>query len=260
MLRNNFKISRRNPKHNKAYNLINVLGLSLGIACTIFILFSLGSPSRSRGWLSFDTFHSKNDRIILARKEADGRQDLVVRNGVGMQLMVAEENTQPTLRIVLPGHPTSDRSIEVIFPEHVTVRKRGSHRRKSALPLATGAIRRATAVATVRAIPGVREKPFRRRSHAGASNARRGWRSLSLQAPEPVRHDLRSDLCSDRSTAHLGVPRRSIGADVRPSCRWFRSARFGNAEPFDDAARSMVARPVPRLVHLADTVAARRTS
>jgi hypothetical protein len=48
-----------------------------------------------------------------------------VRNSVGMQLMVAEENTQPTLRIVLPGHPTSDRAIEIIFPEHVTVRPRG---------------------------------------------------------------------------------------------------------------------------------------
>lgn len=49
-----------------------------------------------------------------------------VRNSVGMQLKVAEENTQPTLRIVLPGRPTSDRAIEVIFPEHVTVRPRGS--------------------------------------------------------------------------------------------------------------------------------------
>ena len=49
-----------------------------------------------------------------------------VRNSVGMQLKVVEENTQPTLRIVLPGHPPSDRAIEVLFPEHVTVRQRGS--------------------------------------------------------------------------------------------------------------------------------------
>src|SRR5258708_27267883 len=48
-----------------------------------------------------------------------------IRNSVGVQLRVAEENTQPTLRIVLPGHPASDRAIEVIFPEHVTVRPRG---------------------------------------------------------------------------------------------------------------------------------------
>src|SRR5436305_12846840 len=49
-----------------------------------------------------------------------------VRNSVGMQLMVAEENNQPTLRIVLPGHPTSDRAIEILFLEHVTVRPRRS--------------------------------------------------------------------------------------------------------------------------------------
>ncbi|PYP80401.1 MAG: hypothetical protein DMD35_04655 [Gemmatimonadetes bacterium] len=58
--------------------------------------------------------------------KADGHQDLVVRNRAGMQLMVDEENTQPALRIVLPGHPTSDRSIEVLFPEHVTVREHGA--------------------------------------------------------------------------------------------------------------------------------------
>ena len=64
--------------------------------------------------------------LLVACGNADGQQDLVVRNRAGMQLVVAEQNTQPTLRIVLPGRPTSDRSIEVIFPEHVTVRQRGS--------------------------------------------------------------------------------------------------------------------------------------
>jgi hypothetical protein len=49
-----------------------------------------------------------------------------IRNSAGLQLLVAEENNYPTLRIVLPGHRTSDRAIEVIFPEHVTVRPRGS--------------------------------------------------------------------------------------------------------------------------------------
>jgi hypothetical protein len=49
-----------------------------------------------------------------------------IRNSVGIQLRVAEENTYPTLRIVLPGRPASDRAIEVIFPEHVTIRPRGS--------------------------------------------------------------------------------------------------------------------------------------
>src|SRR5213075_1898878 len=93
-----------------------------------------------------------------------------------------------------------------------------------------------------------------------ASNPRRRWRSLSFQAQEPVRPDIRSGLGHSRSTAYFSVPRRSIGADVRASRRWFRSTRFGNAEPLDDAAQSMVACPVPRLVHLADTVPACRTA
>jgi len=50
---------------------------------------------------------------------------LKVQNAAGLQILVAPENTQPTLRIVLPGHATSDRSIEVLFPEHVTVVEHG---------------------------------------------------------------------------------------------------------------------------------------
>lgn len=57
MLRNYFKIALRNLKRSKVYTLINVLGLALGIACTIFIFCQV------KYHLSFDTFHSKKDRI-----------------------------------------------------------------------------------------------------------------------------------------------------------------------------------------------------
>ena len=43
----------------------------------------------------------------------------------GAAIQVADENSDPTLRIVLPGAPLTDRVIEVLFPEHVTVRKHG---------------------------------------------------------------------------------------------------------------------------------------
>src|SRR5215475_13564096 len=49
-----------------------------------------------------------------------------VQNANGLQLLVVADNAQPTLRIVLPGHLTSDRSLEVLFPEHVTAVKHGS--------------------------------------------------------------------------------------------------------------------------------------
>jgi ABC-type antimicrobial peptide transport system permease subunit len=63
MLRNYFKIARRNVYRNKAYALINVLGLALGIACAILIFTIV------KYHLSFDTFHTKKDRIYQITTE-----------------------------------------------------------------------------------------------------------------------------------------------------------------------------------------------
>ena len=50
-----------------------------------------------------------------------------VQNRDGLQVLVVEQNRQPAVRIVLPDHPRSDRSIEVLFPEHVTAVKHGTN-------------------------------------------------------------------------------------------------------------------------------------
>lgn len=65
--------------------------------------------------------------LLLANFVVAARQgDLAVQNAGGIRLLVASENNSPTLRVVLPGETDSDRSIEIIFPEHVTARKRGA--------------------------------------------------------------------------------------------------------------------------------------
>src|SRR5882762_5164861 len=63
MLVNYIKIARRNIFRNKAYSTINVLGLALGIGCAILI-FSLVTFH-----MSYDTFHSKKDRIYRITTE-----------------------------------------------------------------------------------------------------------------------------------------------------------------------------------------------
>lgn len=49
-----------------------------------------------------------------------------VKNEQGLHLFALTEPAQPTLRLVLPGQPPSDRSIEVLVPEHVTAVRHGS--------------------------------------------------------------------------------------------------------------------------------------
>src|SRR5215217_3128508 len=51
--------------------------------------------------------------------------NLQLQSATGLQLLVSTDDTSPVLRVVLPGRPTSDRSIEVLFPEHITVVKQG---------------------------------------------------------------------------------------------------------------------------------------
>src|SRR6201995_4079448 len=50
----------------------------------------------------------------------------VIKNNAGLRMLVDADHTQPVLRLVLPGQPLTDRTIQVVFPEHVTVRKSGS--------------------------------------------------------------------------------------------------------------------------------------
>jgi hypothetical protein len=61
------------------------------------------------------------------RPPASELANVRVQNDSGLQLLIDTENVQPTLRIILPGQMASDRSILVLFPEHVTAVKHGSN-------------------------------------------------------------------------------------------------------------------------------------
>jgi len=68
MIKNYFKIAWRNLRRNKAYAFVNIVGLSLGIACAILIFVLVSFH------FSFDTFHKNKDRIyrIVTELHSDG--------------------------------------------------------------------------------------------------------------------------------------------------------------------------------------------
>lgn len=57
---------------------------------------------------------------------AEAQRPAAIRNTSGMQLVVSAEHTEPVLRLILPGQPISDSSIQILFPEHVTAVEHGS--------------------------------------------------------------------------------------------------------------------------------------
>lgn len=79
MIKHFIKIALRNLEHDKAYALINVICLALGITCALLI-FTLVTYH-----LSFDTFHSKKDRIYRITTEL--HQQGISREGNAPQPM-----------------------------------------------------------------------------------------------------------------------------------------------------------------------------
>jgi hypothetical protein len=57
---------------------------------------------------------------------ACAQKDLHIKNQKGVQLFAINQDF-PLLKILLPGEPTTDRGIEIEFPEHVTARNKQSN-------------------------------------------------------------------------------------------------------------------------------------
>jgi putative ABC transport system permease protein len=68
MLKNYILIAIRNAIRNKAFSLINILGLSIGIACSLYITYWV------RDELSFDKFHDKSEQIYRVYWQSDNPQ------------------------------------------------------------------------------------------------------------------------------------------------------------------------------------------
>ena len=81
MFKNYLKITFRNIKRNKGYAFINVLGLAIGLACSIFIILWIQDE------VSYDRYHEKADRIY--RVSVESQSDGAIRRSVKTSAQLA---------------------------------------------------------------------------------------------------------------------------------------------------------------------------
>jgi putative ABC transport system permease protein len=76
MLKNYLKVALRALIRNKGFSLINILGLAVGMSCSILIMLWVNHE------LTFDRFHAKGDRIVrVVRLDAENPSDGIARTG-----------------------------------------------------------------------------------------------------------------------------------------------------------------------------------
>ena len=93
MLFNYFKIAFRNLLRHKAFSIINIAGLAIGMACSIFILLWV------RDELSYDSFHTKADRIYRLTATAGNFKAAISPAGMGAELKNKIPGIQDATRI-----------------------------------------------------------------------------------------------------------------------------------------------------------------
>jgi ABC-type antimicrobial peptide transport system permease subunit len=90
-----YKTSVRNLWKNRSHSLINVLGLSIGITCSILLFLLI------RFWLSFDTFHANADRIYRLLRETTYQGNTDHTPGTPVPAIEALRNDFPEIEEVL---------------------------------------------------------------------------------------------------------------------------------------------------------------
>lgn len=97
MLKNYFKIAWRNLQRHKAYSLLNISGLAIGMVCSILILLWVQNE------ISFDRFHANANQIYRLTDNAEDFKAAVTPAGVAAGLQSQMPEIKSTVRISKPS-------------------------------------------------------------------------------------------------------------------------------------------------------------
>ena len=92
MFKNYFKVAWRNLFKNKGFSITNILGLSIGIACTIFILLWVYDE------LTYDRFQKNYNNIYQVIANRDFNNQVFTDRSMAMPLAGALENSSPQIK------------------------------------------------------------------------------------------------------------------------------------------------------------------
>ncbi|OOQ61843.1 ABC transporter permease [Mucilaginibacter pedocola] len=102
MIKNYFKIAWRNLVRNKGFSLTNILGLTIGMVCTIFIFLWVKDE------LQFDKFHQNHDNIYQVMATRDFKPTIFTDPNMVLPLAKTLEGGNPqVLRTVVTTHQES---------------------------------------------------------------------------------------------------------------------------------------------------------
>jgi len=96
MLKNYFKIAWRNIVRQKAYSILNIAGLSIGMACSILILLWVQNE------LSYDRFHARADQLFRLTCNAGDFKTAVSAAGMSKGLQAQLPQIKGGVRISKP--------------------------------------------------------------------------------------------------------------------------------------------------------------
>ena len=119
MIRNYLKIALRNFRLQPGYTILNVLGLTIGITATLFILLYLTEETR------FDNYHEKADRIYRISSDITEPDNhfrwAVTQNPLALQLKQDYPEVEEFVRFIPNGRTRLEYKDRFFFEEKVFV-------------------------------------------------------------------------------------------------------------------------------------------